>query len=162
MRVIVLGLLYGAAYGGGLAALFGAGLALAGPRVGLPLPHNLAGETTLGVVWKTAQVGLVAGSVGGVLLGLLVSVGAAGREAVGRRIGAVVAVLPLLWLPYFATRGLLRRGTPSLSDLAFFGILVVLPLVLAAVAGRAMGGRLARVAGSNRVSEPVMLRVPQE
>jgi hypothetical protein len=146
MRVLGLGLVYGALFGLALAAVFGVGIAVLATPLGLPLPHNLAGQTGWGVVRNTAQVGLIAGALGGALLGLLILAFARGREPVGRRIGAVAAVVPLVWLPYFAARGLARQGIVTGMDIVFFALLALLPLALAALAGLAMGGRLARAA----------------
>ncbi len=147
MRVIGLGALYGALAGLFLATVFGVAIALVGPAMGLPLPHNLVGEQGLGLVWSVARVGLVAGAIGGVLLGLLVLAFARGRIQVGRWIGVAAALLPLVWLPFFGTRALINTPEISLTDVGFWLVLVLVPLALAGLAGAAVGGRLARAAG---------------
>ncbi|MFN8499901.1 MAG: hypothetical protein U0641_18765 [Anaerolineae bacterium] len=145
--MIGLGVLYGALAGLMLAAVFGIAIALVGPAIGLPTPHNLAGEEGLGLVWSVARVGLIAGAIGGAVLGLLALLFARGRPAVGRAIGVVAALLPLVWLPFFGTRALLNTPDVSFSDIGFWVILVAVPLALAAAAGAFVGGRLARAAG---------------
>jgi ABC-type nitrate/sulfonate/bicarbonate transport system permease component len=93
---------------------------------------------------NTGRVGLIAGSVGGLLLGLFILTVARGREAVGRRVGAIAAVLPLVWLPYFAIRGMARRESLLPADIISLVLMVVVPLAIAAWAGTLIGGRLAR------------------
>lgn len=146
MRVVTLGIFYGAILGVVSAALFGLGIAVFGPSLGLNLPHNLAGQAPLDVVQNTAYIGLTAGLLGGFILSLVILGWARGNETRGRWIGAISALLPLVWLPYFATRGLLRRGVVTGEDVLFFVLLVLLPLIVAAWAGMVMGRRLARVA----------------
>ena len=147
MRVVGLGIVYGALFGGGLGALFGVVIALFGPELGLTLPHDLAGLTGLGIVLNTLRVGLVAGMIGGALLGALILWLARGRVRRGHWIGVVAALLPLVWLPFFATRGVVRRGTVTDTDVMFFLLLVIAPLMVAAGSGWMMGGQLARAAG---------------
>ena len=146
MRVVTLGVIYGAVLGAMTAALFGLAIALFGAPLGLNLPHNLAGQAPLDVVQNTAYIGLTAGLLGGFILSLVILGWARGDETRGRWIGALSALLPLVWLPYFATRGLLRRGVITGEDVLFFALLVLLPMGVAAWAGLVMGGRLARVA----------------
>ena len=146
MRVMGLGALYGALAGLFLATVFGVVIALVGPAIGLPTPHNLAGQEGLGLVWAIARVGLVAGAIGGALLGLLVLAFARGRIRVGRWIGVVAALLSLVWLPFFGTRALLNTPDIALSDIGFWLMLVVVPLALAGLAGATVGGRLVRAA----------------
>ncbi|MCW5850939.1 MAG: hypothetical protein KIT87_12765 [Anaerolineae bacterium] len=147
MRVVGLGIVYGAVFGGGLGALFGMVIALFGPQLGLTLPHDLAGLSGWGIVLNTLRVGLVAGMLGGALLGGLILWQARGRVRRGHWIGVIAALLPLVWLPFFATRGMLRRGTVTDEDVMFFLLLVIAPLTVAASSGWVMGGRLARAAG---------------
>lgn len=149
MRVVGQGIVYGAIFGGGLATLFGVIIALFGPQLGLTLPHDLAGLTGWGIVLNTLRVGLVAGMLGGALLGGLILWQARGRERRGHWIGVAAALLPLVWLPFFATRGVIRRGTVTDEDAMFFLLLVIAPLMVAAGAGWVMGGRLARAAEGN-------------
>ncbi len=146
MRVVGLGVVYGAVFGGGLGALFGVVIALFGPQLGLTLPHDLAGQTGLGIVLNTLRVGLVAGMLGGALLGGLVLWLARGQVRRGHWIGVAAALLPLVWLPFFATRGIVRRGTVTDEDVMFFLLLVIAPLMVAASSGWVMGGRLVRAA----------------
>ena len=147
MRVVGLGMVYGAVFGGGLGALFGVVIALFGPELGLTLPHDLAGLAGWGIVLNTLRVGLVAGLMGGALLGGLIQWLARGKTGRGHWMGVVAALLPLVWLPFFATRGVVRRGTVSDTDVMFFLLLVIAPLMVAAGAGWLMGGRLAQAAG---------------
>lgn len=145
MRVFGLGLLYGAVLGAMLAALFGVVVALAGPSLGM-LPHNMADLSPAQTVLNIALTGLVAGLVGGGLLGLLIGTFAPGKVSLGQWIGAVAALLPLLWLPFFGLRAILRRGTVGVEDVVEIVVLVALPLLIAGAAGVVMGGRLARAA----------------
>ena len=146
MRVVGWGLVYGALAGVILAAAFGVAIALIGPAIGLPTPHNLAGEEGLGLVWSVARVGLIAGAIGGAALGLVVLLFACGRVGLARGFGVVAALLPLAWLPFFGTRFLLNTPNISFADIGFWLVLVVIPLALAAAAGAIVGGRLARIA----------------
>ncbi|MFN8471622.1 MAG: hypothetical protein U0822_05330 [Anaerolineae bacterium] len=145
--MVGLGVLYGALVGLLMATVFGIAIALVGPGIGLPQPHNLAGQEGLGQVWAVARVGLIAGAIGGAMLGVLVRVFARGRITLGRGIGVIAALLPLVWLPFFGTRALLTTPDVSFSDIGYWLLLVIVPIALAATAGAAVGGRLARAAG---------------
>ncbi len=146
MRVVLLGVAYGALLGVVFAALTGVAIAAAAPQLGLALPHRLAGLSPLQIILNTVVVGLWAGALGGALLGVLIRLFAPGKVSVGRWIGALAASLPLVWLPFFGLRGFVRNemiGTPDVVQLV---LTVVAPVAAAIMAGALIGGRLARAA----------------